>query len=399
MSDRLRPTCHVVRVTGRLNFGGTETRTADLLPRLAEFGVAVDLVTTSGDVGPGPLAPAVNRYGGRVYALPFKPLFPVRFLRLLRRLRPDVVHVDFGNFSGVLLAIAAVAGVPTRVAHFRGDDNGRRSLRRRGQRAVFRWLLELSATDVLGVSPGALSYGYSSSWRDDPRCRVVLNGLDLDRLLRPSELDLRAAVGAGPGAFVCMTVGRASAEKRRTFLPAVVAALHDGGVDAHAVLVGPEEAVDDARVRAEAAAQRVGHRVHLIGPRDDVGGLLRQADVVLAPSILEGMPGSVLESVALGTPVVSTDLPGARFIADRLPGVTLVSHGATAREWAAAVRVAVGAVRPDHRARATARFRASVFSLDAAAAEHIAMYHRRLRNEPLATGDRPASGRLAGLER
>ncbi|MFU8851387.1 glycosyltransferase [Micromonospora sp. SL1-18] len=363
---------------GELNFGGTELRTVDLLPRLAAAGVVVDLVTLSDRIGPGPLASVARRLGGTVHALPLDLRFPARFLRLLRRLRPDAVHTDFGNFSGVLLTLAALAGVPTRVAHFRGDDNEQRSLRRRVQRVLFRRMLDLFATDVLGVSPSALTCGYSPTWTNDARCRVVLNGLDLDRLLRPSNVDLRATVGAGPGALLCLTVGRASAEKRRWFVPPVIAALRDMGIEAHAVLVGPADAADDARVRQEAVSRGVNRQVHLLGPRADVGGLLRQADIVLAPSILEGLPGSVLEPVAIGTPVVSVDLPGVRFIADHLAGVTLVDRDASAEQWAANIRTVVTATRADDRGEAVTRFRASAFSLDAAVAEHVTMYRRRL---------------------
>ncbi|GIJ77677.1 Glycosyltransferase involved in cell wall bisynthesis [Micromonospora phaseoli] len=373
------PVIRVIRVVGMLNFGGAEMRTVELLPRLADAGIVVDLVTLCENVGPGPLAPTVRRYGGSVYPLALDRRFPRRFLRLLRQLRPTAVHADLGNFSGALLALAAVAGVPTRVAHFRGDDTWRRSPRRRMQRVLLRRLVDMSATDVLGVSPSALSCGYSPSWPSDPRCRVVLNGLDLDRLLRPSDLDLRAAIGAGRDAVICLTVGRASREKRTHFLPSVIVALLQAGIDAHAVLVGPSHAAADTLVHTEADRLAVSHRIHQLGPREDIGGLLRQADVVLAPSILEGLPGSVLEAAAVGTPVVSTDLPGARFIADRLPGITLIDQDAAAQVWATAVRVVLGTSGTHDRAGAVARFESSVFSLDAAVAEHLTMYHRRAR--------------------
>ncbi|MFY1650545.1 glycosyltransferase [Solwaraspora sp. WMMB762] len=367
----------VLRVVGELNFGGTETRTAELLPRLVRGGTEMHLVTLSHRVGPGPLAGTVERYGGSVTAVPLGAWFPVRFHRLLRQLRPDVVHVDCANFSGVLLALAAVAGVPGRVAHFRGDDNAPRSLRRR----ILRWLggrlLRTFATDVLGVSPGSLTFGFHRAWRDDPRCQVVLNGLDLDRLRQPSVDDLRAMIGAGVADVVCVSVGRASAEKRRWLLPPILAALRDRGVSAHAVLVGPGDPADDARVRAAADAAGVTDRVHLLGPRDDVGGLLAQADLVIHPSSLEGLPGGVLEPVALGIGTVACDLPGVRFIDERLPGVVIVDPGASAADWAEAALVAAAYTAATTPAAAGERFAHSAFAIDAAAETHLAIYRRR----------------------
>ncbi|MGK5739554.1 glycosyltransferase family 4 protein [Micromonospora sp. URMC 103] len=377
--------CRLLRVVGELNFGGTELRIVDLLPRLAAAGVEPHFVTLSDRIGPGPLAAAVRRYGGTVRPVPLDARLPGRFLRLLRDLRPDVLHADCANFSGALLALAALAGVPTRVAHFRSDDNQHRGARRRAQRWVLGRLLQASATDILGVSPSALTFGYRPSWEADPRCRVVLNGLDLDRLRRPSEIDLRVAVGAAPGELLCLTVGRASPEKRRWLLPPIVAELRDRGIPAHAVLVGPSDPADDARVRAAAAEAGVPDRVHLFGPRDDVGGLLSQADVVVHPSLLEGLPGSVLEPVALGVPTVAADLPGVRYISEHLPGVVIVDTEAPAARWAEAVRRAVEDRAGLDRAEATERFARSIFSLDAAAEVHLALYRRQpARRQPAA---------------
>lgn len=401
--------CRVLRVLGELNFGGTELRTAELLPRLAAAGVEVHLVTLSHRVGRGPLAGAVTRYGGSVTPVPLDARFPVRFRQLLRRLRPDAVHVDSANFSGVPLAIAALGGVPVRVAHFRGDDNQRRSLRRRGYRWLGGRLLRGFATDILGVSPSSLTLGYDRAWRDDPRCRVVLNGLDLARLGRPARDDLRAMLGVRPDDLLCLSVGRASPEKRRWLLPPILAALRDRGVTAHAVLVGPTGEPDDTRVRAAAVAAGLADRVHLLGPRDDVGGLLRQADVVIHPSALEGLPGGVLEPVALGVGTVAADLPGVRFISGHLPGVTVVDTGAAPEVWAAAALTAARYTAATDAAVAAARFAGSVFSLDVATDTHLAIYrrhdHGRTRHRLVgaggaaATSGQPTDGGRAGTER
>ncbi|MFY1699784.1 glycosyltransferase [Solwaraspora sp. WMMA2101] len=379
----------VLRVVGELNFGGTETRTAELLPLLAAGGIEVHLVTLADQVGPGPLSGAITRYGGSVTAVPLDARFPARFHRLLRRLRPDAVHVDCANFSGVPLALAGLAGVPVRVGHFRGDDDQRRGLPRRVSRWICGRLLRGCATDILGVSPGSLGVGYRSDWHTDPRCQVVLNGLDVERLRRPSPLDLRAAIGARPGDLVCVSVGRASAEKRRWLLPPILAALRTRGVSAHAVLVGPGDAADDARVAAAASAADVAERVHLLGARDDVGGLLRQADVVIHPSCLEGLPGGVLEPVALGIGTVAADLPGVRFISGHLPGVSVVDIDAPPSQWAAAAQAAAAYTAATDTATAVARFADSVFAIDTAAATHLAIYRRRpARRHPASPGGR-----------
>ncbi|WP_420123061.1 glycosyltransferase [Nakamurella sp.] len=356
--------------------GGTEMRLAEVVPPLARAGATTHLLPLGSEPGTGPLLDVGQEHGGTITPIPLDLRFPVRFLRLLRDMRPTVIHVDCANFSGIPLALAALADVPVRVAHFHGDDNLPRSHRRRATRWIGRRLLRWSATDIIGVSPSSLDHGFPT-WRQDPRCQVVLNGLDLGRLLRPGPDDLRALIGAGDGDLVFLTVGRASPEKRRWLIPPILGELRDRGISAHAVLVGAGDDADDGRVRRAAESAGVADKVHLIGVRTDIGSLLGQVDAVIHPSCLEGLPGSVLEPVAVGVGTVATDLPGVRLIAGELPGVAIVPANAPAHQWADAALDAVRFTAAGDRQTAADRFRDSVFALDAVIDTHLAMYRRR----------------------
>ena len=63
-----------------------------------------------------------------------------------------------------------------------------------------------------------------------------------------------------------------------------------------------------------AHAERLGadHRVHLIGPTDDVPGLLHASDVFALASRSEGSPVAMIEAMAVGLPVVCSSIPGIR---------------------------------------------------------------------------------------
>lgn len=371
--------CHVLRVLSAPGTGGTEMRMAEVVPHLAAAGATTHLLPLSDEAGSGPLPDVVTGHGGTITPVPLDIRFPARFLRVLFRMRPDVVHVDCANFSGLPLALAALAAVPVRVAHFHGDDNVPRSRRRRATRWIGSRLLRLSATDIIGVSPSSLEHGFAATWRADPRCRVVLNGLDLDRLSRAGTDDLRRQIGASEGDLVFLTIGRGAAEKRRWLLPPILAELRDRGVRAHAVLVGEGDSADDGRVMAAARAAGVAGQVHLIGVRHDVGSLLAQADAVVHPSCLEGLPGGVLEPIALGVGTAASDLPGVRLVGAELPGVQIVPLDATPVQWADAALAAARFTASSDRQIAIDRFAGSVFALDAAVDTHLSMYRRRGR--------------------
>src|SRR4051794_20159600 len=105
----------MLRVLSEPGFGGTEMRTAELVPRLSAAGVEVHAASLSHNAGSGPLVEVIRACGGMVEPVPLTRSFPVAFLRLLGRLRPDVVHVDCANFSGVVLSLAALRRVPIRI--------------------------------------------------------------------------------------------------------------------------------------------------------------------------------------------------------------------------------------------------------------------------------------------
>jgi glycosyltransferase involved in cell wall biosynthesis len=61
------------------------------------------------------------------------------------------------------------------------------------------------------------------------------------------------------------------------------------------------------RLRGLARALEVSQHVHLAGFRDDPLPILAAADLVVNPSLTEGLPNVVLEAQSLGVPVVATD--------------------------------------------------------------------------------------------
>lgn len=365
----------VVRVLGSLDVGGAELRLVELIPGLVASGVEPHVVTVSGRAGE--LASRAEELGAVMHPLRLDAGFPPRFVRLLRRIRPRAVHSEIATASGVILALAAVAGVPVRIAQFDSDGDGRASTPRRiAQRAALKTMIGAFATHIVGVSPGALRNGFRASWKVDPRCRVVPNGFDPARLSLPSGFLLRQTIGASGDEPLCLHVGRPHPAKRRWLIPPIVAALLAEGAPARAALIGPRSEEDDDRVLAEAERFGVADRVSLLGPRADIGCLLRQADVLLLPSEREGLPGALLEAAALGTPAVASDLPGVRYLARHFRGITRVDPDADAPTWARAVRHArdrhpIATRDPE---RALAAFQTTAFSLQTAVRRNLALY-------------------------
>ena len=78
--------------------------------------------------------------------------------------------------------------------------------------------------------------------------------------------------------------------------------------DAQLAFVG--EGPDRIAIERFAHDARVADRVHFLGDRSDLPSLIAQAELVWAPSLLQGSTNAVLEAMAAGKPVVGTTVPG-----------------------------------------------------------------------------------------
>lgn len=144
---------------------------------------------------------------------------------------------------------------------------------------------------------------------DVPREKLVLipNGVPLDHLRAVAASGLtRADIGVPEDAKVVMHVARFYSMKRQHWTLEAVRDLRDELGDVHAVFVGIGPDMDAFRERvAQMGAERWAH---VIGVRDDVPAVLALADVAVLPSSTEALPMTMIETMAVGIPQVTTDV-------------------------------------------------------------------------------------------
>jgi glycosyltransferase involved in cell wall biosynthesis len=284
--------------------GGAQTYVAELLPALAHDHDVV--VAAHGD---GFLADAARAAGVRYVALEHvrRPLHPWRDLRgllelvrLMRRVRPDLVHANSSK-AGVLGRLAAaLARVPVRVftVHgwaFRAHDGAAAT--------AYLWadrLMRPLTTRTICVAESELRSGVAAGTCSPARTVVIRNGVDLTRPRARHDGD-----GSG-GTAVALAVGRLRAPKDFACLVRATAELAPGRLRVFIVGDGP----DRPALQAEIARLGAGASVELLGERADVAELLAAADLFVLPSHSEGMPMSVLEAMAAGLPVVASAVGG-----------------------------------------------------------------------------------------
>ena len=242
----------------------------------------------------------------------------LRLAQDLKRARIEVVHTY--NFYGNVFAIPAarLAGVPVLVASIRGLDVDLSPLKRRAQRLVCR-LAHRIVVNAEAVRQNLIADGY-----DPGKIVVIRNGIDLSRFrsLR-GDGRLRQQLGLPPRAPLVATFARLIPLKGLEYFLEAAALVSQRVADARFLVVGDYlakqngEIVSDGTYRKELVryAARLGldGRVTFTGFRRDVPELLSEIAVSVLPSVAgEGLSNSILEAMAVGVPVVATDVGGNR---------------------------------------------------------------------------------------
>ena len=130
-----------------------------------------------------------------------------------------------------------------------------------------------------------------------PKLSVIPNGIDLAHYGRCSQ----------SGQTVFINVGTQNENKNQTMLFDAFELLRSDGIDCKLILVG------DGPKHAELASRSAGREdVILPGKVKDVAHWLEKANVYVQCSLREAMPMSILEAIASGLPVISTDVGGIR---------------------------------------------------------------------------------------
>ena len=154
--------------------------------------------------------------------------------------------------------------------------------------------------------------------------------------LTPAERSAgRAALGAGSGDTVLLSVARFYPEKAHVFLLECFAKLRVNRPDLKLWLAGVGPLEDDIR----AAAQRLalGDGVRFLGFVADLPPLLMLADMQVHPALIEGVPLAICEGMAAGLPIVASEVGGLPEILDEGRNGVLVA-GLDHDRFAAAVQ-------------------------------------------------------------
>lgn len=286
--------------------GGAERQALNAVWALGRRGCDVELLHYHPRGGPESsyTHPALEH--GKITYLPkgnHASAFVWRLRAHLKRSGCDVVHAFKDRATPYVALAARLAGTPVVLGGCRAEYRNRgaaRSAQRAANLLIDGWIVNAEVV--------ARSLRRSVGARRE-RCFVVPNGIDPEAFaprLPPGEA--RARLGLPREAGVVTMIARLRPQKdHRVFLDMAsrLAPEHPG---TNFLIVGGGELRAD--LEREATRRGLAGRVMFMGDRPDVPDILAATDVSVLASHYEGLSNALLESMAAGVPVVSTDFPG-----------------------------------------------------------------------------------------
>jgi glycosyltransferase involved in cell wall biosynthesis len=310
----------VARVIARLNVGGPARHVILLTAGLDRRRFDTTLIVGTPEPREGDLLGEARARGvdpriipelGRAIR-PHRDLVALaKLVRIFRHLRPDIVHTHTAK-AGTLGRLAAfLAGVPVAIHTFHGHVlEGYFSAPLARLFLAIERALAKRTDRIIVVSPRLKAAILAKGIGSAATVEVVPLGLELARFAgtRPPGANLRATLGIPPEAPLLAIVGRLVPIKDHATLFQALRLLCLEGLSPHLLVVG------DGELRPElerlAAGLGLDACIHFLGWRDDLEAIFATVNVVICSSRNEGTPVALIEAMAAGVPVLSTDVGG-----------------------------------------------------------------------------------------
>jgi len=254
--------------------------------------------------------------GARFIEIPPYQKLP-RYLKTLRNHfkenRYTIVHSHINTLSVFPLFAAWCEKVPVRIAHNHSVPGGK-EFRRNALKYFLKLFAKVFATDYYACSEKAGRWLFGDKEFEKGNVFVVKNALEFEKF-RHEKTELRKKYGL-ENCFVIGHVGRFTYAKNHKFLLNVFESIVGKIPDAKLVLIGDGELHDE--IINIINEKQLTDKVVLVGQVTDPWEYYCLADVVVMPSIFEGLPLTTVESQIAGVPVV---------VSEAIPAEAVVSNG------------------------------------------------------------------------
>lgn len=307
MSTPLR----VIHLFANLNLGGAESRIMDLYRSQNEKELINNFVIMTNEHCH--FTDEVLASGGTIHTIVNPRGQLLRNLWQLYQLlkngeKYDAIHAHTSYYSGIAVFIAWLAGIKARVTHARNQQTGNETFKTKLLFKTGKWLANRFATSKLAISSAAGEFLYGGKNGDS--FKVIPNAFGIEKIKHKTDPHVEQSKGELliQNSYNIVMVARFYPIKNHLFFLDIFDAFQREVPNSTLHLIGDGELKTAIKKKVE----RLGltKKVRFWGKRSDVYELLSLFDVMVMPSVSEGLGVAALEAQAAGLPcVLSENIP------------------------------------------------------------------------------------------
>ncbi len=303
----MRKPVRVLQVVGILNCGGAESMIMNLYRNIDREKVQFDFVVHTKEEGM--YDNEVGNLGGKIYHCPrFSGKNLIAYLnwwKIFFQQHPEyqILHSHIRSCAAIYFSIASKFDVKT-IIHSHSTSNGE------GIQALIKNIMQLplryQADYLMACSKRAGIWLYGKKACNSSKYIFLPNAVDVESYRMNEKLRNRYRQELNISEkLVFGHIGRFHESKNHPFLLKSFAKIHAKNPDTILLLIGDGEL--RGMIEATVKELQIEDAVVLLGLRRDVAELLQAIDVLLFPSVWEGLPVTVIEAQAAGVPCIISD--------------------------------------------------------------------------------------------
>ncbi|MDQ0198788.1 glycosyltransferase family 1 protein [Neobacillus ginsengisoli] len=294
----------ILHVVVNMNRGGAETLIMNLYRNIDRSKVQFDFLTCK----EGVFDSEILKMGGNVHRIPY--ISDVGHFKYVNELdhffsannQYKIVHSHMDKMTGLVLRSAKRAGIPIRISHSHNTSSEGGFAAR-----VYKWYIGkyilTSATNLFACSNKAADWLFTGKSNS---AKILKNGIESEKFAYSPKIrkEIREELNL-TNQFVIGHIGRFAHQKNHHFLIEIFSNFSQINNDSVLILVG------DGPLRVDIEKQvrdlNLVDKVKFVGIRSDIHRLLQAFDVLVFPSLHEGLPVSLIEAQGAGLPCLISD--------------------------------------------------------------------------------------------
>lgn len=296
----------VMQVVGRMMGGGVEATVMNHYRHIDRSKVQFDFVIQSDST----VVPReeIESLGGRIFVVP--PYSnPFAYMKACRKVfeenKPPIVHSHMNAISVFTLRAAKQAGVPIRIAHSHSTANPEEVIKTIVKN-ILRPFSKMYPTDFAACGEYSARWLFGNRIVDKGVVHIIRNAIDLKKYVynRFTREEIRSKIGISETDLLIGQVGRFSTQKNQKYTLRVIKKILEKQ-NVILVFAGDGDQID--QIKKDSELLKINKSVIFLGITKNINEWYSAFDILIIPSLYEGLPLCMIEAQSANLPIVGSD--------------------------------------------------------------------------------------------